>query len=162
MQAAVDRSDYAPLIAELRARLGEGLRCVVLFGSRARGRGKAGSDHDLLVVADRLPSDPVRRRRVLAEALLPVLDRVPGPIGFVGKTTEELDRNLTALLLDAAIDGVCLEGNGFFEPYRKAAREALCRSGMRRERVGRAWMWVFPGSPPKDWELSWKGYRERA
>ncbi len=138
------------------------MRCVVLFGSRARGTASAGSDHDLFVVAEGLPVDPIKRQRVLTAALLPVIDQVPGPVAFVGKTPEELEANLTPLLLDVCVDGICLWGEAFFDPYRRRALGALHESGLRRERLGgHTTMWVFGGRPPRDWELTWDGFRER-
>lgn len=156
------KDTFAPLLRELRKRFGEGLRCVVLFGSRARGTARAGSDYDLLVVAEELPGDPVKRQRALTAALLPVVDQVPGPVAFVGKTPEEFASNLTPLLLDVCVEGICLWGAEFFESYRRRALEALRDSGLRRERLGgRTPMWVFTGRPPRDWELTWDGFRER-
>ncbi|WP_459942885.1 nucleotidyltransferase domain-containing protein [Deferrisoma palaeochoriense] len=156
------RRGYLPLVNELRRRFGPRLRCVVLFGSRARGDASRLSDHDILVVAEGLPPDPLARQRELASAQLAVLREVPGRLGFVAKTPEEFERSLTPLLLDVCADGVCLYGADYFEPWRERAARAIERSGLRRERVGATLMWLFPKPPPKDWELSWRGYREIA
>ncbi len=154
--------EFSPLIRELRRRFGDGLRCVVLFGSRARGTAKMGSDYDLLVVAENLPMEPIKRQRALTAALLPVVDQVPGPVAFVGKTPDEFASNLTPLLLDVCVDGICLWGADFFEPFRRRARKALRESGLRREMLGgRTPMWVFTDRPLRDWELTWDGFRER-
>lgn len=154
-------SDYEPLIEALREAFAEGLKCIVLFGSRARGEAHARSDHDLLVVAEGLPKDPVRRQRTITAPLLPLLDRVPGPIAFVAKTPGEFEADISTVVLDACVDGICLWGASYFEPWRRRALDALRESGLRRERLGRTSMWVFPGKPPRDWELTWDGYRER-
>lgn len=39
--------------AELRQRLGSRVRQILLFGSRARGDAREGSDYDMLVIVDR-------------------------------------------------------------------------------------------------------------
>lgn len=39
-------------VTELKRQLGTGLEAVWLFGSRARGEARDGSDHDMLVIAD--------------------------------------------------------------------------------------------------------------
>ncbi len=138
------------------------LRAVILFGSQARGDARPGSDHDLYVVIESLPGDPLARQRVVRGVLLPILDRLPGPISFVAKTPEEVAANLTPLLLDVCVDGICLYGAAYFEPYRQQALAALRQSKLRRQRVGGTLMWLFPQMPATDWELSWEGYLEYA
>jgi predicted nucleotidyltransferase len=65
-----------PLAAEfarlIRQGLGDHVRQIVLFGSRARGDARAGSDFDVLIVVDQ--SDPELRERVL-DASVEMLDR---------------------------------------------------------------------------------------
>lgn len=46
----------------LKAGLGENLLAVALFGSRARGDERPGSDWDLFVLADALPEHPLDRQ----------------------------------------------------------------------------------------------------
>ena len=138
------------------------LKTVVLFGSQARGDARPGSDHDLFVVIEGLPVDPLARQRAVRGVLLPILDRLPGPISFVAKTPEEVAANLTPLLLDVCVDGICLYGAAYFEPYRERALAALRQSKLRRQRVGGALMWLFAQMPAADWELSWEGYLEYA
>jgi hypothetical protein len=90
---------------------------------------------------------------------LSILDRLPDPVGFVAKTPDEVTANLTPLLLDVCVEGVCLYGAAYFEPYRRKALAALRRSGLRRRRI-EGLMWLFPRMPASDWELSWEGYCE--
>jgi hypothetical protein len=33
---------------------------------------------------------------------------------------------------------------------------------MKRTRVGGSLFWMLPGGGPRNWELTWEGYRERA
>jgi len=49
---AAERAALSDYLARLRARFGERVLGVVLFGSRARGEGDAESDLDVLIVVD--------------------------------------------------------------------------------------------------------------
>jgi hypothetical protein len=153
---------YLSLVQTLEHRFGERLGTVVLFGSQARDQAGPNSDHDLFVVIEDLPQDPVARSRLVRMALLPVLDSLPGPIGFVAKTPNEVQAGITPLLLDVFAEGLCLYGNSYFEPLRQKALNALQQSGLRRRSIGGSLMWVFPDAPKGDWELDWEGYRESA
>jgi hypothetical protein len=146
---------YVPVMDALTASFGARLETVVLFGSRARGEARPESDHDLFVVVEDLPRDPVARARTLRTPLFPVLDRLPGHVGLVGRTPEEVRADLTPLLLDVCTDGICLYGAAYFEPLRQQALAALRRAGLVRRRVAGALMWVFPDLQPRTWELRW-------
>jgi predicted nucleotidyltransferase len=136
------------------------LKTIVLFGSQARGDAQPDSDHDLFIVVKDLPGEPVARQRTVRMVLLPILDQLPGDINFIAKTPEEVAANLTPLLLDVCVDGVCLYGKDYFEPYRTKALKALHESKLQRRRIGGELMWLFPETPAVNWELSWDGYRE--
>jgi hypothetical protein len=75
--------------------------------------------------------------------LLPVLDLLPGPISFVPKTPEEVAANLTPLMLDVFVDGICLYGESYFEPLHRRAVDAVQQAGLRRKRIGDTWTWRF-------------------
>jgi len=151
---------YRQVIEALRKAFGERFMAAVLFGSHARGSARPGSDHDLFVVIRDVPEDRLRRQWLVRETLLPILDRLPGPIAFVIKTPEEVDANLTPLLLDICEEGICLYGEEFFAPYRRKALEAVRQSGLIRTQIGDTLMWVFPNFRYRDWELTWEGFRE--
>ncbi len=70
--------------------------------------------------------------------------------------------NLTPLLLDVCVDGICLYGEAYFQPYRQKALAALRQARLRRHKSKNVRMWLFPQLPAGDWELSWEGYRECA
>ena len=150
------REIYRPLIQKLRNAFGDRLRTVVLFGSRARGETEAQRDHDVFLVVEGLPSSPLTRQKEIRNAIWDI----PLRINTISKTPGEVDRNLTPLLLEICVDGVCLFGKYYFEPYRKKALEALKQSGLKRKRVGKEWYWMFEKVPKKEWELSWEGFRE--
>ena len=154
------KQSYQPILHSLEAHFGDRLKCVVLFGSQARGEARPDSDHDLFVVIEALPRDPVQRNRAVRMTLLPILDRLPGPISFVSKTPAEVAANLTPLLLDVFVDGICIYGQSYFEPLHRRAADALQQAGLQRRRIGDTWVWRFPHVQMSDWEISWEGYRE--
>ncbi len=160
-QGDADRKTrYGVVLRALEEAFGPELQAVILFGSQARRTARPESDHDLLVVIEGLPREPLARQRAVRMALLPVLEHLPGRVTLVAKTPDEMAANLTPLLLDVCVDGVCLRGEAYFEPYRRKALAALAQSGLRRRWSGGALIWSFPKIPRRGWELSWEGYRE--
>ncbi len=153
-----DETRLMPAIERLAGAFEKRLNTIVLFGSRARGDAERDSDYDLLVIVDGLASNPLERMR---QVRLPLLN-VPLRINVIAKTPEELRRNLTPLLLDVCVDGICLYGHDFFDPYRRKALNALEQSGLERRRVGGEFCWKFDKLPRKDWELTWEGFHELA
>ena len=153
---------YRPVIQSLENIFSDRLKTVVLFGSRARGEGRPDSDHDLFIVVENLPDEPLARQRSVRIALLPILEELPGSINFVAKKPEEVEANLTPLLLDVCVDGICLYGDAYFQPYRQKALSALRQARLRRHQLSGTRMWLFPQLPSGNWELSWEGYREGA
>ena len=152
---------YRPLIQSLLSKYGGRLKTIVLFGSQARHEAGKGSDHDIFVVIEGLPREPLARQRDVRGTLLDILENLPGSISFAAKTPEEVKMNLSPLMLDICVDGICLYGESFFDEYRRKALAALQQSGLQRRRLGGTWMWVFPHLPTCEWELSWEGYFER-
>ena len=151
-----DGKHYNHLIQQLVNNFGQRLKTVVLFGSRAREEAEDTSDHDLLLVIDRLPEEPVKRLKTVRRAIA----EVPLCINTIAKTPSEVACNLTPLLLDVCVDGICLFGQDYFNPYRRKALQALQQSGLKRKREGRTWYWQFEQFPTRVWELTWDGYRE--
>lgn len=151
---------YQPILDSLQDHFRDRLKCVVLFGSQARGEARPDSDHDLFVVIEDLPRDPLQRNRSVRMTLLPVLDRLPGPISFIAKTPGEVAANLTPLLLDVFVDGICIYGRSYYEPLHRRAVDAVQQAGLHRKRITGTWTWRFPKIQTVDWEISWEGYRE--
>ena len=150
---------YRPIIGALKRNFANRLKCVVLFGSQARGEARPNSDHDLLVVIEALPAEPLARQRTVRQVLLPILAELPGTINFVAKTPEEVAANLTPLLLDVCVDGICLYGESYFQPYRQKALAALQQSKLQRQTLAGTRMWLLPQLLKGNWELNWEGYR---
>lgn len=151
---------YRVLVDALAEHFGDRLRMIVLFGSRSRGEARDESDHDIFVVIEGLPQDPLKRQRTVMTPLLPKLTQLPERLSVIAKTPEELYADVTPLLVDICTDGVALYGEPLFAALRSQVLQALQASGMERRRIGDTWMWLFPTRPDKDWELTWEGYRE--
>ena len=147
---------YDPLIESLLDVFGNRLKSIVLFGSRARKQTKKDSDHDIFLAIENLPDKPLERQRQIRTAI----SDVPLRINTIAKTTEEIEKNFTPLILEICVDGICLYGKDYFEPYREKALNALKQSGLTRKRIGQEWYWHFDRIPKKEWELTWEGFRE--
>ena len=154
-------SKYDALLQTLSSHFGPRLKTVVLFGSRARGEASPDSDHDIFVVVEGLPADPLARTRQVRGALIHCLGDLPGAINLHAKTPSELEAVLTPLYLEICVDGICLLGGDYFGPFRRRGLAALASSGMERKRVGGSLFWMLPGEGARDWEMTWEGYRER-
>lgn len=149
---------YNPLIRLLKETFGNRLKTVVLFGSRARGKVKENRDHDIFLVIENLPENPIKRQQEVRSSILS--REAPIRVNTIVKTPEEIDANLTPLLLEICVDGICLSGKSYFEPYRRRALRALKQAGLQRKYIGREWYWQFEKVPHKQWELTWEGFRE--
>jgi predicted nucleotidyltransferase len=147
---------YNPVTRRLIKGFGDRLKTAVLFGSRARDEADDNSDHDIFVVIEGLPDNPLERLKQVRSAVLDM----PLRVNLIAKTPEQVAANLTPLLLDICIDGVCLYGAEYFDHFRRKALNALEQSGLMRKRVGRDWYWRFEKIPKKEWELTWEGFRE--
>lgn len=153
-------ADYSALVRALTTSFGERLKLIVLFGSQSRGEAQPDSDHDIFVVIEGLPQDPLARQRAVMTPLLPVLLRLPERLSLIAKTPEELQGELTPLTVDVCVDGISLYGQEYFQNLRSAVIQALDTAGLQRRRLAGTWMWMFPSLPNKEWAVTWEGYRE--
>ncbi len=153
-------TSYSLLVQALLERFAERVQMIVLFGSRSRGEAHPGSDHDIFVVIEGLPLDPLARQREVMAPLLPQLLRLPERLSVIAKTPEELHGDLTPLVVDVCVDGIGLYGQSYFEELRTGVIQALRAAGLQRRRLAGTWMWMFPSLPQKDWAVTWEGYRE--
>ena len=150
------KDTYQPLINKLIQAFGNRLKAVVLFGSRARGNVKAYKDHDIFLVIENLADPPLTRQKEVRSVIWDIDLR----INTIAKTPEEVEANLTPMLLEICVDGICLYGDDYFEPYQKMALKAIEQAGLKRKKVGSEWYWRFDKVPDKEWELTWEGFRE--
>lgn len=70
----------------LRARLGNHIQQIVLFGSRARGEAREHSDYDVLVIVDRRSPDV---RSVILEIEADLMDRYGALVATILRTDAE-------------------------------------------------------------------------
>lgn len=142
------------VVWKLRQGLGDDLVAVVLFGSRARGEAREGSDWDVLIVANSLPGRTLERAIQLKRMLPP---DYCGEVSLLAKTPEEFVSNLPDLYLDIALDGVILyDTDDFMAERLRALKSLIRRKGLRREREGHDLIWRWPQPPSPDWSLEWE------
>lgn len=142
------------VVEALQQGLGDNLVAVVLFGSRARGEATEGSDWDLFVLARDLPPGPLQRHIQLT-TLLPVQWR--GQAAILARTLTEFESHLSSLMLDIALDGVVLYDPEGYAAHRLAAlKRLIANRGLRREQLGRDFIWRWDQFPGLDWSLEWK------
>lgn len=142
-----------PLTAALREQLGERLIAIVLFGSRARGEANAGSDWDLLLIANDLPRKAFDRH-LLIKQLLPHPWR--GIVSVLAKTPEEFDAALQSIYLDIAVDGIILfDKNNYIADRLAILNRQLETRGLYRVRQGRDMLWRWVEAPQVEWRLEW-------
>lgn len=112
------------------------VRCVVLHGSFATGNWIPGSDVDLVVIAEGLPSSFRKRLAVLSDL------RPRGvPVEVLPYTPEEFGRMLDSMhvtALDATSRGIALVGQDYFQSL-KARTEGMVSRGLRRGTS--SWYW---------------------
>lgn len=147
---------YQPLLDRLTNTFGSRLKTMVLFGSQARSEIVLNRDHDVFVVVDDLPQNPLRRMKEIRQTIFDI----PFRVNFIARTPQEVEANLSPLMLDICVDGICLFGEAYFENYRQRGLRALKQSRLKRMRVGKEWYWQFAEMPRKDWELTWDGFYE--
>ena len=156
-----EKTNYNVLVQTLCERFGERLKMMVLFGSQSRGDARPDSDHDIFVVVEGLPQDPLARQREVMLPLLPTLLHLPERLSVIAKTPQELLGDLTPLVVDVCTDGIDLYGQPYFNALRSKVMQALGDAGLQRRRIAGTWMWMFPALPKKEWMMTWEGYRER-
>ncbi len=127
-----DNPDLPSLVVPaLRNALGDRLRSVVLFGSRARDDHNPESDWDLLVIAELLSTRPLERYREVKSALPP---GTCGATAVLAATPEEFDGHLPEIDLDIALDGQILwDRDGYAAGRLAEFRSIMDRSGLYRE-----------------------------
>jgi predicted nucleotidyltransferase len=157
-----EQTEYSVLVNTLLEHFGERLKAIILFGSRSRGEARPDSDHDILAVIEDLPPDPLVRQRAVMMPLLPELLRLPERLSVIAKTPQEIQSDLTPLMIDVCVDGAALYGAEYFHSLKTKVIQVLENAGLQRRRLAGTWMWIFPSLPRKEWSVTWEGYHERS
>lgn len=113
-------------------------RCVLLFGSYARGDFTGSSDIDVCVVAEGLPEGVFERRYPRGFYSTPKIKA----IGFHPGEFLDYIRSLRLLAHDILSEGEVLYDDGFYDEAMRAYRECLDGRGLAKE----GWAWRLPGS----------------
>jgi len=147
-----------PLIECLREGLGQNLIALVLFGSRARGEATPESDWDIFLVAESLPSSPLKRYALFGK-LVP--GNLKGEVSFLAKTRKEFAGGVPSFYLDLALDGVILyDTEGYMQGRLNRIRGIIKEAGLKRERINGGFFWDWEQTPGAEWEISWEGFRK--
>lgn len=142
-------------IEALRQEFGAALAGIVLFGSRARGEARLASDWDLLVLVDTLPPSPLERGSALRRALPP---RWRGRVATIAKTPAEFETEFPSYYLDLATDGQILyDRNGYIEDRLRLIRQRIQEAGLRRQKIGKGFLWTWETPPQGPWRIDWSG-----
>jgi predicted nucleotidyltransferase len=143
------------VLAALGAHLGDSLRGLVLFGSRARGDAQPESDWDLLAIADGLPASLLERSRMLRSAL-PA--RWCGRAAIIAKTPQEFEAEFPAYYLDIAADGRILhDSDGYLEDRLNRIRQRIREAGLQRRKLEHGFVWTWEMPPRGPWRIDWDG-----
>ena len=127
------RSDCLRVLDRLRARLGENLVSLVLYGSVARGEPNEFSDYDFYVIAENLPKKPVSRIRFLRGLTFGL--RLNRAHSIRGKSPDEM-RDILPLFLDLAVDGVIVyDKNHFIRNFLRRVLEKIDEHKLVRYRT---------------------------
>jgi len=139
------------LVKLLRARLGDRLISIVVYGSVARGTARKDSDIDLLVVAEGLPKSRMKRQQIfleVEEGLNSVVEElwskgVHVDFSPIMLTPEEASK-IRPIYLDMVEDAVVLyDKDMFFETILERLRKRLKELGAKRIWVGDKWYWML-------------------
>lgn len=143
----------------LKQVFGEKLVSVALFGSVARGEAEAGSDIDLLIVAEGLPEDLGSRFDLVSNARWKLRSTeeyeelrrrdLPRHTSEVILTPEEVQRH-PPILLDLTEDAVIIyDRGGFLARELELLRSKLREMGAKRVKTGKGWYWMLkPDAKP--------------
>jgi hypothetical protein len=138
------------LVERLRARVGDRLVSLVVYGSRARGTHRADSDLDVLIVVRDLPRPRVERHALL-RPIKQAIDQEhrqvrwgdPPYLSYIAKTPEEAAYH-APLYLDMTEDAVLVyDRDGFFAGVLHAMRRRMAALGSRRVWLDGGWYWLL-------------------
>lgn len=154
-EGGVKETPLQDVLVALRAHLGDSLRSVVLFGSRARGDARPESDWDLFVIAGGLPSSPLERSRMLRRVVPP---RWCGRAAIIATTPQEFEAQFPAYYLDIAADGrILYDADGYVEDRLNRIHQRVREAGLHRRRLAHGFVWTWETPPRGSWRIDWDG-----
>jgi uncharacterized protein len=103
-----ERQTLDELSRTVRARFGQRLRELTLFGSRARGEGASDSDFDVAIIVDDLTGDEGREMGWLAGDLLTKYEVLVSPFAISAEHMNLLRSRERLIAAEIARDGVHL------------------------------------------------------
>lgn len=107
-------------------------RCVMLFGSYAKGNFTEGSDIDVCVIAEKLSGDELARRCLTGLYSTPNVRA----IGFYPDEFLRYLRGLRFLAYDVVADSVLIYDDGFSSEIERVYSDCLREHGIIREKKG--------------------------
>ena len=107
-------------------------RCIILFGSYARGNFTEFSDIDACVIAENLPTEEFARRSL---AGLYSTKKIKA-IGFYPGEFLQYLKGLRFLAYDIVSDGIPIYDDGFFSEVKRVYNDCLREHGIVREAKG--------------------------
>lgn len=114
---------------------------IALFGSSAKLGEYAGSDVDLLVVADDISENLIQRIPDIVKIKKALCIGLPLDILLVSRDECQSNfRNHNPLYLDIVFDAKIIYGSGFLEDLIKETKDYIDSSNIRRNNDS----WVFP------------------
>ena len=139
------------LAEALKKKYEENLISIVVYGSVARGEARKDSDIDLLIVADNLPKDRLKRQKEFTEAEKEIIDEVEKlntegyhiEISPIIKTKTEASK-ISPLYLDMVEDAVIIyDKNNFIRKILERMKTQLKTLGSKRIKMGKKWYWML-------------------
>ncbi|MCL6559866.1 MAG: nucleotidyltransferase domain-containing protein [Firmicutes bacterium] len=139
------------LLSQTTRYYGDRLVTLAVFGSVGRGRQRADSDIDIMLIVEDLPDGRLKRIQefeLVEEALEPSLRRlkdagIDTSLSPVIKSPGEVRRG-SLLFLDMIEDSIFLyDRRGFFQSFLREFKKRLADLGARRVKRGNAWHWVL-------------------
>jgi predicted nucleotidyltransferase len=109
-------------------------KCVILFGSYARGNFTEDSDIDLCVIAEQLPEDELRRRTLVGYNTPKIT-----ALGFYPQEFINFLKKRRCFVYDVISDGIVVYDDGFFENIKSVYEGCIREFQMIREANG--WRW---------------------
>jgi len=117
------------------------IRCLLLFGSYARGDFTEESDIDVCVIAEGLPVDELERRTLRRYYKTPKVQAV----AYTPQEFLDMMQALNPIVLDIMHEGIVLLDDGFCQSAKTVFAEVCRKHKLVRE--GEVWRWEVKPQP---------------